>query len=93
MVLESKRQVWAVFGELFLSIISEENRLPGLERLEVSASIQHDDYSDFGGSTNPKIGVLWSLFSGLSIVNVRLWPSYLAFRFEQFCIFKFRRCR
>ena len=66
-VLDGDRQVWAAFGELFLPIISTNNRLPGLERLEINVSARHDDYSDFGSSTNPKVGLLWSPLPGLNL--------------------------
>ena len=67
LVLDGDRQVWAAFGELFLPIISTQNRLPGIERLEINLSARHDDYSDFGSSTNPKVGVLWSPVPGLNL--------------------------
>ena len=60
------RQVWAAFGELFLPLVGEKNRLPGVERLEINASVRRDDYSDFGSSTNPKFGLLWSPLAGLN---------------------------
>ncbi|MEM8985343.1 MAG: TonB-dependent receptor [Pseudomonadota bacterium] len=66
-VLDGDRQVWAVFGELFLPVVSTQNSLPGIERLELNVSARHDDYSDFGSSTNPKVGLLWSPFSGLNL--------------------------
>lgn len=66
-VLNGDRQVWAAFAELFLPIVSEQNPLPGIERLEINASARYDDYSDFGSSTNPKVGILWSPFSNLNI--------------------------
>ena len=65
--LTADRDVYAVFGELFVPLVSEDNRLPGVDRLEVSAAIRYDDFSDFGGTLNPKIGVLWSPIAGLNL--------------------------
>ena len=64
---ETDRDVLAVFGELFMPLVSDENRLPGVERLEVSIAGRFEDYSDFGSSTDPKLGVLWSPVSGLKL--------------------------
>ena len=64
---ETDRDVLAVFGELFIPLVSDENRLPGVERLEVSVAGRFEDYSDFGSSTDPKLGVLWSPVSGLKL--------------------------
>ena len=61
------RDVLAVFGELFVPLVSNKNRLPGVERLEVSVAGRFEDYSDFGSSTDPKVGVLWSPVSGLKL--------------------------
>ena len=65
--IEEEREVWAAFAELYVPVIGDQNAIPGIERLELNASVRHDDYSDFGAATNPKIGVLWSPFSGLSL--------------------------
>jgi iron complex outermembrane receptor protein len=43
----SSRNVYAVFGEL---------NAPVLKWLELSAAVRYDHYSDFGSSTNPKLG-------------------------------------
>jgi iron complex outermembrane receptor protein len=43
----SSRNVYAVFGEL---------SAPVLKWLELSAAVRYDHYSDFGSSTNPKLG-------------------------------------
>ena len=64
--VDEDRDVWAAFGELFVPIVGDANAMPALRRLELSASVRHDDYSDFGASTNPKFGLLWSPVEGLS---------------------------
>ncbi len=48
------RNVNAVFGELRLPLISDGN---GGSMLTLSAAGRYDDYSDFGSTFNPKLGV------------------------------------
>jgi len=64
---DSNRDVYAIFGELHLPLVSEGNRMPGVEKLEVSISGRYEEYSDFGSSTDPKFGVLWSPVEGLNL--------------------------
>ncbi len=42
------RNIWALFLEANIPIIKD---------LEVDLALRHDHYSDFGGSTNPKVGL------------------------------------
>lgn len=65
---DQSRDVKAVFSELVVPMVGVGNRLPGVERLELSGALRYEEYSDFGGTTDPKLGVLWSPVSG---VNVR----------------------
>ncbi|MFD2166611.1 TonB-dependent receptor plug domain-containing protein [Thalassotalea euphylliae] len=48
----------AVFGEL---------ALPLLETLEIQLAVRHEDYSDFGTTTDPKVSFLWAPNEDLSI--------------------------
>lgn len=61
------RDVKAVFAELYVPIVGEGNASPGLQRLDILAAVRHEEYSDFGKTTNPKIGVTWSPVDGLSL--------------------------
>ena len=61
------RDVYAAFGELFIPIFSDDNRRPGLERLELVIAGRFEDYSDFGSTARPKVGVLWSPVGDLSL--------------------------
>ncbi|WP_182849642.1 TonB-dependent receptor [Pelagerythrobacter aerophilus] len=61
----AERDVAAAFGELFIPFVGSVNASPGMRRLEVSLSARLDDYSDFGTTVNPKIGVLWAPTDGL----------------------------
>lgn len=62
---EADRDVYAVFGEAFIPIVGPDNAMLGIERLEINVSGRFEDFSDFGSSANPKVGVLWSPVDGL----------------------------
>lgn len=61
------RNVTSLFGELLVPIVGAGNRFGGMHSLELSGSIRYDDYSDFGGTTNPKVGVTWRPVEALTI--------------------------
>jgi iron complex outermembrane receptor protein len=58
-VAKLRRDVESVFGELSVPIIGASNRMTGAEELTLSVSGRFDHYSDFGSTTNPKIGVTY----------------------------------
>ena len=61
------RTVRSVYGELFVPIVGEGNAQPLIKSLVLSVSGRFDDYSDFGSTTNPKIGMSWEPIDGLSL--------------------------
>ncbi|HEY7810898.1 MAG TPA: TonB-dependent receptor [Allosphingosinicella sp.] len=61
------RNVRALFAEAYLPIFSSANRLPGLERLVVTAAARYEHYEELGWSFNPKLGLLWSPVAGLTV--------------------------
>jgi iron complex outermembrane receptor protein len=64
--LGESRHIAAAFGELYIPIVGRENHIPLVEALELSAAVRRDHYSDFGSTTNPRIGLLWAPWTGLS---------------------------
>ncbi|WP_041558159.1 TonB-dependent receptor domain-containing protein [Novosphingobium sp. PP1Y] len=60
-----RRTVKAAYGEVFLPLFSPANAVPGIQRLELSAALRHEQYSDAGKTTNPKIGINWQPIEGL----------------------------
>ena len=62
---DGRRDVKAVFGEIDLPIIGPDNASPGLRRLILSAAVRHEAYSDFGSTTNPKLGIAWTPTIGI----------------------------
>jgi iron complex outermembrane recepter protein len=61
------RHVSAGFAELYVPIVSKENRIPMVEALEFSAAVRRDRYSDFGSTTNPRFGLHWTPWTDISL--------------------------
>lgn len=61
------RNIKSVYGELFIPIFGAGNAAPLLRSLSLSVSGRYDKYSDFGSTTNPKIGLTWDPVSGLTL--------------------------
>jgi iron complex outermembrane receptor protein len=55
------REVESAFAEVFVPIIGDANALPFVKALNVDAAVRYDSYSDFGDTTNPKIGLTWDV--------------------------------
>src|SRR5690606_39831697 len=55
----------SAFAELYVPIVGSANALPGMQSLGLSLAGRYDDYSDFGSTTNPKIGLEWRLTDSL----------------------------
>jgi iron complex outermembrane recepter protein len=58
------RSVHSGFGEIQLPLISDGE---GGSMLNVSASARYDDYSDFGGTFNPKFGATFKPIKGITL--------------------------
>lgn len=61
------RHVNSVYGELFIPIFGEGNEAPFFHSLVLSLSQRYDNYSDFGSTSNPKVGVNWQPVEGLNL--------------------------
>lgn len=59
--------VKSVFAELYVPVIAAEQNVRGMHRLDISAAGRYDDYSLFGSTTNPKIGLVWSPVEALDV--------------------------
>jgi iron complex outermembrane receptor protein len=60
------RQVWAAFAQVNIPVFSDQNAIFGFRRLDFEASWRHDQYSDFGGTSNQKIGFNWAPIDDLT---------------------------
>jgi iron complex outermembrane recepter protein len=54
------RRISALFAEAYAPLISEQNSVTLIKKLEFSAAVRRDSYSDLGGKTNPRLGIFWS---------------------------------
>lgn len=61
------REISAGYGELFVPLIGSANSFTGARSLDLSAAVRYERYSDFGSTTNPKIGLRWSPIEGLEL--------------------------
>lgn len=52
-----RRSVHSVFGEVQVPIVGAGNRMSFIHSLTLAGSFRYDHFSDFGSTTNPKIGV------------------------------------
>jgi outer membrane receptor protein involved in Fe transport len=62
-----ERDVASLYGEVLLPLVSDANAVAAVRRLEVSLAARYDEYDQFGSSTNPKVGLLWSPLEALSL--------------------------
>jgi iron complex outermembrane receptor protein len=61
------RDVDSAYGELYVPVIGTANAIPFVKRLDLSIAGRFDHYSDFGGTTNPKLGLNWVPIDGLTL--------------------------
>jgi iron complex outermembrane receptor protein len=77
------RTVRSVFGEASVPIVGAANAVGLVQRLDLSLAVRYDDYSDFGSSADPRIGLAWQPVSGLKLRGS--WgTSYLAPKLKDF---------
>ncbi len=55
------------YGELSVPLVSEPMNVAGIRSLDLSLSARSEDYSDFGKSTNPRIGLRYRPIADLAI--------------------------
>ena len=61
------KQVWAVFTQVNVPIFGDANAIPFFRKLELEGSWRHDQYSDVGGTSNPKVAFNWTPIDDLTI--------------------------
>lgn len=75
--IDIDQDVTSGFAELFIPLVGEGNRLPGIHSFEISLAARHDDYSNFGSSTDPKYGIAWQPLAGVRL-RASFGTSYVA---------------
>lgn len=63
--IDANRTVLSAFAEIATPLVGPDNAIPGIERLDLSAAVRTENYSDFGTTINPKIGLAWQPFAGV----------------------------
>jgi iron complex outermembrane receptor protein len=63
------RDVIAGFAEFYVPIFSQDMAAPGFTSLDMQVAVRGENYSDFGSTVNPKVGLAW-----------RPVPDWLLFR-------------
>ena len=61
------RSVKSVFAEVIVPLVGDANAMGGVQALELNLAGRYDHYSDFGSTTNPKVGIKWIPVSGLTL--------------------------
>jgi iron complex outermembrane receptor protein len=74
-VVSGIRSVWAAFAQLNVPVFGDANKIPGFARLDLEASWRHDQYSDFGGTNNPKFGFTWLVSEELGATLRGSWGT------------------
>lgn len=62
-----ERAMSSVFAEVRAPLVGPNNARPGLHRLDLSLAARVEEYSDFGTTRNPKLGVVWSPIDALNL--------------------------
>ena len=62
-----ERSIAAVFAEGRIPLFGPDNARPGLRRLELSLAGRVEAYDDFGTTTNPRVGAVWSPLEDLTL--------------------------
>lgn len=61
------REVKSIYGEVYVPLVDTANSMPGIQKLVLNLSARHDNYSDFGKTTNPRIGLSWDVNESVSL--------------------------
>jgi outer membrane receptor protein involved in Fe transport len=62
-----ERNVSSLFAEASVPIVGARNAARLAQRVELSLAARYDDYSDFGSSVDPRIGLAWVPVNGLKL--------------------------
>lgn len=65
--VKNERDNLSAFAELYVPIVGSEQNISGVHSLALSLAGRYEDYSDFGETTNPKIGLTWQPIESLAL--------------------------
>jgi iron complex outermembrane receptor protein len=64
--VQLERTVNSLYGEVVVPVFGGSFTAPGVRKLDLSAAIRGDNYSDVGKTSNPKWGLNWTPVDGLT---------------------------
>lgn len=64
-VQDISRDIRSVYGEMSVPLVQPSTDRIGLQKLELNFAARFEDYSDFGTTTNPKVGVRYQPIDSL----------------------------
>ncbi len=64
---EYKRDIWSVYGEVYVPVISPEMGIPLVNQIDVSIAGRYDKFNDVGDTFNPKFAANWEIVPGLKL--------------------------
>jgi iron complex outermembrane receptor protein len=76
--LRGERDVNAAFGELYVPIFSEDNRIPGIYALNVRGAARYEHYSDFGDVIKPGVRVGYNPIDEHFTIHASFSQSFVA---------------
>lgn len=62
-----ERHVDSGYMEVAVPVIGRDNAITAVQRLDFTAAVRHDRYSDVGSTTNPKVGLTWQPVDSLQL--------------------------
>jgi hypothetical protein len=69
------RQVWAIFTQVNVPVFGDANAIPGIRRLDIEGSWRHDEYSDYSGTSNPKVAFNWLVDEDIGLTIRGSWGT------------------
>lgn len=72
------RDVYAGYYEVNIPIFGQDMNVPVFHRFEVNTSGRYENYSDFGDTFKPKVGVMWKPFDESLMLRASYSESFTA---------------
>lgn len=66
-LVKLRRHAAAAYAELYIPVYGKTNSRSGIEKLDLIVAARYEDYSDFGHTFNPKLGLAWGPVSDLNV--------------------------
>lgn len=63
----NRRHNTSLFAEVYVPIVGNPNAVPGIADLSVSMALRREEYSDFGDTTDPKIGLTYQPVDSVTV--------------------------